>query len=71
MGLVGYYRRFINGSSKIGHPINSLQRKGKKCVCSIESEASFQQLKHLLNSAPVLKIVDPEKDFLVCMDSYK
>jgi hypothetical protein len=30
MGLVGYYRRFIDGFSKIDHPITSLQRKEKK-----------------------------------------
>jgi hypothetical protein len=29
MGLVGYYRSFIIGFSKIAHPITSLQRKGK------------------------------------------
>jgi hypothetical protein len=28
MGLVGYYRRFIRGFSKIGFPIISLQTKG-------------------------------------------
>jgi hypothetical protein len=27
MGLVGYYRGFIEGFSKIAHPITSLQRK--------------------------------------------
>jgi hypothetical protein len=30
MGLVGYYKRFIVGFSKISHPITSLQRMGKK-----------------------------------------
>jgi hypothetical protein len=30
MGLVGYYRRFIAGFSKIAHPITFLQRKGKQ-----------------------------------------
>jgi hypothetical protein len=30
MGLVGYYRRFIEGFSKIAHPITSLQKKGVK-----------------------------------------
>jgi hypothetical protein len=30
MGLVGYYRRFIAGFSKIAHSITSLQRKEKK-----------------------------------------
>jgi hypothetical protein len=28
MGLVGYYRRFIEGFSRIVHPIISLQKKG-------------------------------------------
>jgi hypothetical protein len=66
MGLVGYYRRFIEGFSKIGHPITSLQKKGVKFVWSTKCEESFQMLKHLLTSAPVLKIVDPTKDFTVC-----
>jgi hypothetical protein len=30
MGLLGYYSRFIEGFSKISHPITSLQRKGVK-----------------------------------------
>jgi hypothetical protein len=28
MGLAGYYKRFIEGFSKIAHPITSLQKKG-------------------------------------------
>jgi hypothetical protein len=27
MGLLGYYRRFIRGFSKIGFPITSLQKR--------------------------------------------
>ena len=30
MGLVGYYRRFIEGFSKVAHAITSLQKKGNK-----------------------------------------
>ena len=30
MGLTGYYGRFIEGFSKVAHPITSLQKKGMK-----------------------------------------
>jgi hypothetical protein len=71
MGLAGYCRRFLNGFPKIGHPITSAQRKGVKLVWSTNCESNFQQLKHLLINAHVLKIANPEKDFLVCTDSCK
>ena len=36
---------------------------------TLRCEESFQQLKSLLTSAPVLKVADPEKDFVVCTDA--
>jgi len=33
MGLVGYYRRFINNFSHIAYLIMSLHRQGKKFEC--------------------------------------
>jgi len=30
MGLAGYYRRFIEGFSKVANPVTSLQRKNAK-----------------------------------------
>jgi hypothetical protein len=71
MGLVGYYRRFIKGFSKIGSPITALQKKGTKFMWTQRCEEIFQTLKHLLTHAPVLKITDPEVDFLVCIDACK
>ena len=43
----------------------------EKCkVCMVcKCEASFQQLKKLLTSAPILNIIDPKKDFMVCTDA--
>jgi hypothetical protein len=71
MGLVGYYRRFIAGFSKIAHSITSLQRKENKFQWTEECESSFQRLKQLLTSAPILKIADPNKDYVVCTDACK
>jgi hypothetical protein len=69
MGLVGYYKRFIVGFSKIAHPITSLQRKGKQFHWTEGCEESFQRLKQLLTSSPILRIAC--KDFIVCTDACK
>jgi hypothetical protein len=71
MGLAGYYRIFIEGFSKISHPITSLQRKGVKFQWTLDCEKSFQPLKKLLTSAPILRIADPNEDFIVCIDACK
>ena len=69
MGLAGYYMRFIEGFSKVAHAITSLQNKGSKFKWTSKCEESFQRLKNLLTSALVLKVADPEKDFVVCTDA--
>ena len=66
MGLTGYYRRSIRGFSKIGFQITSLQKKEVKFIWTSDCEERFQEMKYLLTNAPVLNIVDPNKDFLVC-----
>ena len=69
MGITGYYQRFIEGFSKIAKPITSLQKKGKKFDWNLKCEESFKKLKTLLTTAPVLRIADPNKDFVVCTDA--
>jgi hypothetical protein len=71
MGLVGYYIIFIAGFSKIAHSITSLQKKGIEFKWIIECEENFNLLKKLLTSAPILKIVDPNENFVVCTDTCK
>ena len=69
MGITGYYWRFIEGFSRIANPITSLQKKGKKFDWNSKCEESFKKLKILLTSAPILRIVYPNKDFVVCTDA--
>ena len=71
MRLVGYYKRFIVGFSKIAHPITSFQKKGTKFEWTLKCENNFNMLKELLTSAHVLKIADPNESFGVCIDACK
>ena len=41
MGLTGYYRRFIEGFSKVSHSINSLKKRGIKLEWTPRCEESF------------------------------
>jgi hypothetical protein len=41
MGLPGYYKIFIEGFSKIAHPITSLQIKGVKFQWTLDCKKSF------------------------------
>ena len=69
MGIAGYYRRFVERFSAIAHPITSLQRKGVKFEWTEKCKNSFDQLKLKLTTAPILKIADPDKEFVVCTDA--
>lgn len=71
MGLAGYYRRFVEGFSRVAYPITSLQKKGKIFKWTAECQWIFEQRKYLLATAPVLSIADPEKDYVVCTDASK
>ena len=71
MGLVGYYRRFIEGLSKLAHPITSLQTKDVKFEWTSKGEDSFQRLKKMHTNAPMLKIVDTKENFIVCTNACK
>ena len=69
MGLVGYYMRFIEEFSRVAHAITSLQKKGMKFEWTSRCEESFQRLNNFLTSAPILKVANLEKDFVVCTDA--
>nr|GFC86304.1 putative reverse transcriptase domain-containing protein [Tanacetum cinerariifolium] len=52
LGLAGYYRRFVEGFSRLALPSTKLVRKGEKFVWNEEREKSFEELKQHLVSAP-------------------
>jgi len=71
MGMAGYYRRFVEGFSKIANPITSLIKKGVRFIWTKECDQAFTDLKKLLTSAPVLKVPDMDRPFVVCTDASK
>ena len=71
LGLDGYYRNFIQNFSRIACPMMALQKKVNKFLRTNKCEDIFQKLKHLLMTAPVLQIAEPNGDFIVCMDARK
>ncbi|KAL1564196.1 hypothetical protein AAHA92_06571 [Salvia divinorum] len=71
LGLAGYYRRFIEGFSKIARPMTQQLKKGIKINWTMECEASFQLLKEKLTTAPVLAVPEPGIDYVVYTDASK
>jgi hypothetical protein len=69
LGLAGYYRRFIEGFSKISKPMMELLAKGKTFEWMPRHEASFQELKKRLTTAPVLTMPDVERPFSIYCDA--
>ncbi|XP_058758243.1 uncharacterized protein LOC131631466 [Vicia villosa] len=71
LGLAGYYRRFIEGFSKLALPLTKLTCKGKTFVWDAQCEEGFIELKKRLTSAPVLTLPNPEEPFVVYCDASK
>jgi len=71
LGLVEYYRRFIEGFSSIASPLTKLTRKEVRFVWSEEYEASFRELKKRLTSTPVLALPSGTEGFGVYSNASK
>ncbi|GJZ69149.1 putative reverse transcriptase domain-containing protein [Tanacetum coccineum] len=67
--LVGYYRRFIKGFSKIAKPMMKLTQKSVKFEWTEKAETAFQLLKHKLCSAPILALPEGSENFVVYYDA--
>nr|GEW87359.1 hypothetical protein [Tanacetum cinerariifolium] len=68
LGLAGYYRRFIEGFSKIASPMTKLTQKSMKFDWGEKEQAAFQLLKQKLCSVPILALPERSKNFMVYYD---
>nr|KYP75852.1 Transposon Ty3-I Gag-Pol polyprotein [Cajanus cajan] len=69
VGLAGYYRRFIEGFSKIVAPLTQLTRKEQPFIWTDACERSFEELKRRLTTSPVLVLSDSSEPFDVYCDA--
>ena len=71
LGLTGYYRDFIQNYSTIVAPLTDLTKKTKpnKVIWEEEHDNSYNELKLAVNKAPVLRLPDMEKGFVLQTDA--
>jgi hypothetical protein len=69
LGLAGYYRRFIEGFSKIAKPMTSLLENGREFKWDSKCQDIFNQLKLRLMSPLVLVMPDLQKGFDIYCDA--
>ena len=69
VGLASYYRRFVKGFSSVASQLTNLTKQSVPFVWSDECEESFQKLKTLLTTAPILTLPVEGKNFIVYCDA--
>ncbi|GJS93900.1 putative reverse transcriptase domain-containing protein [Tanacetum coccineum] len=65
LGLTGYYRRFIEGFSKIAKSMTKLTQKKVKFYRGDKEEIAFQLIKQKLCNAPILALPEGSEDFII------
>ena len=69
LGITGYYQRFIHGYADLSCPPSRLIKKSVQWQWGSEQEGSFQKLIAALTSAPILKVLDWSKDWIIDCDA--
>jgi hypothetical protein len=69
LGFTGYYRRFVEGFSKLLGPLTILTKKNARFIWDDECEDCFQELKQRLVSAPVLTLPKESEKFVIYSDA--
>ena len=69
LGKINFYRKFIPDSSTLLEPFHALLRKHSVFSWSPECQDSFNQVKTLLTSAPILATFDRSRPILIYTDA--
>ena len=69
LGLASYYRKFIKGFSQLAKPMTDLTRDKVAWSWGDTQENSFTSLKVAIATAPVLRLPDFERQFVIPTDA--
>jgi hypothetical protein len=69
LGLANYFRRFLQGYSKMVFPLTDLTKKYMRFIWTSECQEAFEKVKHALTNAPVLAPPELGKPFEVVSDA--
>ena len=69
LGMVSWYRRFINDFAAKAEPLYRLLKKNRRCTWDNEQEQAFQELKNALITAPTLSRPDFSLPFVLQTDA--
>lgn len=69
LGLVNYYRKFVENLSRLTAPLTKMIHKDSVFEWTPPRIAAFEQVKKVMTTTPVLRIADPELPFTVTTDA--
>ena len=69
LGFCNYYRRFIQGFSRIARPLNNLLTKTSPGEWTEQCDKAFEELKKIVATEPVLRHFDPKRQSYIECDA--
>ena len=69
LGLANYFRKFIPNFSRLSAPLYHLTKKGIPYSVGEEAQMSFEAIKHMLVSPPILSYPNPELPYELISDA--
>ena len=69
LGMVTYLSKYVKNFSNIYAPLRELLEKNTEWCWEKEQEDSFNELKHLGTTAPVLQYYSSKKDIVMSVDA--